>query len=78
MTKDGDGHWRTTDYATGEQGDLKVALLGSVPYEYIDNVDWEGDEFYQYPHIYCFFNYKGEPYEHLGFRRPPALSSVGH
>ena len=60
--------WRTTDYSGDEQGeDLKVVLLGSVPYEYVDSVDWEGDEFYQYPHIYCHFNHKGEPYEHLGF-----------
>jgi hypothetical protein len=68
LTKDDDGtHWRETNYSAGEQGDIRVALLGSVPYEYIDNVDWDGDEYYPYPHIYCYFNFRKEPYEHLGF-----------
>lgn len=68
LTRDKDGvHWRQTDYQSGEQGDVRVALLGSVPYEFIDNVDWDGDEFYQFPHIYCFFRHNGEPYEHLGY-----------
>jgi len=68
LTKDADGtHWRETNYGAEERGDIKVVLLGSVPYEYIDNVDWDGDEYYPYPHIYCYFNYKKQPYEHLGF-----------
>jgi hypothetical protein len=67
-TRDRDGpHWRATNYARGESGDLKVILLGNVPYEYIENVDWGGDEFYPFPHIYCYFRHRGEPYEHLGF-----------
>ena len=68
LARDNDGtHWRATSYVRGESGDLKVVLLGSVPYEYIENVDWEGDEFYPFPHIYCYFCHRGEPYEHLGF-----------
>jgi len=67
LTKHKDGeHWRFTDYATGEQGHLKVVLLGSIPYDYIDSVDWDGDEYYGYPHIYCLFAHRKEPYEHLG------------
>jgi hypothetical protein len=38
-----------------------------VPYECIENVDWDGDEYYRYPHIYCSFDRKKQPYEHLGF-----------
>ena len=62
LTKHEDGeHWRFTNHAAGERGDLKVVLLGSIPYENIDNVDWDGDEYYGYPHIYCFFTH------HIGF-----------
>jgi hypothetical protein len=68
LTKDGDDiQWRRTDYAAGESGDIRVVLLGSVPYEYVDNVDWKGDEYYSYPHIYCYFNHKKQPYEHLAY-----------
>jgi hypothetical protein len=42
-------------------------MIGSIPYENIDNVDWDGDEYYSDPHVYCFFSYKNEPYEHIGF-----------
>ena len=68
LTRTSDGkHWRTTNYSAGEQGDVKVVLVGRVPYEYIDDVDWDGDEYYGYPHIYCSFDHKNEPYEHVGY-----------
>jgi hypothetical protein len=63
LTKDEDG-WRYTDYKGGERGDLKVILISSIPYENIEQVDWDGDEYYGYPHIYCWFNNKKVPYEH--------------
>ena len=62
LTKDGDA-WRYTDYKAGERGDLKVLLISSIPYENIEQVDWDGDEYYGYPHIYCWFNNKKVPYE---------------
>jgi hypothetical protein len=30
-------------------------LLGRIPHEHIDSVDWKGNEYYGFPHIYCFF-----------------------
>jgi hypothetical protein len=81
LTKHEDGqHWRFTNHAAEEQGDLTVVLLGNIPYENIDNVDWEGDEYYGYPHLYCFFaHHHKEPYEHTGFytetKMPDALPS---
>jgi hypothetical protein len=66
LTKDGDA-WRYTDYKAGERGDLKVMLISNVPYENVEQVDWNGDEYYGYPHIYCWFNKKKVPYEHTGF-----------
>ena len=64
----GGEHWMFDDATTGELGERKVfPLIGTIPYDYIDNVDWEGDEYDMFPHIYCFFDNKKEPYEHLGF-----------
>src|SRR5437660_391071 len=34
LTKHGEG-WRFTDYKAGETGDLKVLMIGSIPYENI-------------------------------------------
>jgi hypothetical protein len=65
LTKDGDG-WRFTDYQKGEQGDVKLMMVSSLPYENIEHVDWDGDEYYSFPHIYCWFTNKREPYEHTG------------
>jgi hypothetical protein len=62
LVRDGDG-WRYPDYKEGERGELKVMLVSSIPYENIEQVDWEGDEYYSHPHIYCWFNNKKVPYE---------------
>jgi hypothetical protein len=51
----------------GEKGDVSLMLTGYIPYENIESVDWEGDRYYSYPHVYCYFNYKGEPYERLAY-----------
>lgn len=60
--------WRYTNYESGENGDIKVILIGYIPYENIEAVDWDGDEYYAFPHIYCYFNTKRkEPYERLVF-----------
>jgi len=59
--------WRFTNLAAKEEGGIKVLLIGSIPYEQVENVDWDGDEFYQFPHVYCNFRYNKEPYEKLAF-----------
>jgi hypothetical protein len=39
LTKDGKGErWRKTSYEAGETGDINVWLIGSIPFENIDNV----------------------------------------
>lgn len=61
------GGWRTTSNYGGEQT-INAYLVGRIPFESIKNVDWEGDEYYGYTHIYCEFNQsRGEPYESLIF-----------
>jgi len=42
----------------GERGDEKLTFSGFVPYENIESVDWDGDQYYSYPHIYCYFDGK--------------------
>jgi hypothetical protein len=59
--------WRYTNHQAGEQGDIDVAMLSSIPYESIENVDWDGDQIYDYPHIYCYFDRRKEPYERTAF-----------
>lgn len=59
--------YRYTDYNSGEKGDIKAFLVGEIPYDSIVTVNWEGDEYYYFPHIYCHFNHVGEPYERLIF-----------
>jgi len=67
LTQGPDGEWRYTNSKAGEKGDQRVILIGRVRYEDIEEVEWNGDEFYNYPHIYCFFSHKKEPYEDIGF-----------
>jgi len=55
--------YRFTDYSSGEEGDIKVMLMGAIPYDVIETVNIEGDEYYSYPHIYCHFPFDTEPYE---------------
>jgi hypothetical protein len=62
------GEWRYINYKSGENGDINLLLVGRIPYENIENVDWQGDEYYPLPHIYCHFDAtKREPYESLAF-----------
>ena len=67
LTRHGEDDWRFTDYQS-EKGDIKVILIGKIPFESIESVDWDGDEYYYFPHIYCYFDTKNkEPYEDLVF-----------
>lgn len=60
--------WKYRNYKKEEAGKLKVILIGYVPYENIEAVDWEGDEFYGFPHLYCHFDARSkEPYERCAF-----------
>lgn len=46
---------------------LKVPLLGKIPYDRIEEVNWQGDEWNNYdPQLYCRFDSKNkEPYNEL-------------
>lgn len=57
--------YRYTDYKEDEKGDIKVYEIGKIPYEFIEGVNFDGDEYYYFPHIFCHFAHKGEPYEEI-------------
>jgi hypothetical protein len=60
--------WREVDYSEDETGEKKLILIGFIPFEQIEMVDWEGDEYYYLPQIYCYFDTKRrEPYESLAY-----------
>ncbi len=68
LKKHTDGErYRRTEYKVGETGDVKAILLGLIPFENIDNIDWGGDGYCNYPHIYCYFSHRHEPYERLAY-----------
>jgi hypothetical protein len=37
------------------------------PFENIQAVDFDGDQYYNLPHIYCHFTIKGQPYESVDY-----------
>jgi hypothetical protein len=59
--------YRLRDYINGEEGDIKLFLVGEIPFKSIETVNMDGDEYYPYPHIFCHFDHNGEPYERLFF-----------
>jgi hypothetical protein len=71
------GGWRYPNYDAGEKGTLTCALVGSIPFEFIEGVDWEGDEYYGFPHIYCHFDGpKRQPYEKIDFREKRGIPDI--
>jgi hypothetical protein len=72
-----DGAYRHPRRSDDEEGDIDAALIGKIPFERIEAVDWGGDEYYYFPHIYCHFDAKRrEPYEEIVYCREVS-DSVG-
>jgi hypothetical protein len=59
-----DGSWKELSSGNNE-GAVKVMLLGEVPYEAIESVNFDGDHYYNKPHLFCHFEHAGQPYERL-------------
>jgi hypothetical protein len=59
------GGYRQVNYKTREQSDITALLTGEIPYDYIESMNVDGDEYYYLPHIFCHFANHGEPYERL-------------
>lgn len=49
-----------------EPGSQKVFVVGRIPFWRIEAIDWDGDEFYGFTHIYCRFRrFSKGPYESI-------------
>jgi hypothetical protein len=68
---DKDNNWSVIKYGQDFDHDIyseiKMFLIGRIPYRNIVDYDFEGDEYYRMPHLYCMFAEQGEPYEGFGY-----------
>lgn len=56
--------WRK--FRKPDPAEVNALLVGRIPYDRIVTIDWEGDEYYGSPHIYCrFLGWRPSPYEEL-------------
>lgn len=72
-----DGSYRFRDTKNGEKGDEKVFLVGEIPFVNIETINFDGDEYDSFPHIFCYFTENQEPYERLIFCKEIAMGH-GH
>ena len=56
--KEIDDGYRFVDHVNGEESDITALLMGDIPYDSIETVNMDGDEYYNYPHIYCYFRFR--------------------
>lgn len=67
IKKDQNDQWIFTDYKDKDEKILAYPV-GRIPFDLIGYINWEGDEYYPFPHIYCHFKaFKGQPYESIPF-----------
>ncbi len=52
---------------SSEEGDVLAFKVGEIPFDSIERVNWDGDEYYIMPHIYCHFEHNKQPYERIIF-----------
>lgn len=72
--KECDGGYRFVDFINEETSDRAALLVANVPYDSIAEVNLDGDEYYTFPHIYCHFDFDGQPYERLWFAERKQLT----
>lgn len=64
------GSWELPEYKDPlPEGSVKVTAYGmvNIPFDNIVDCDFEGDEYYPFPHIYCEFNNMGQPHEEIWY-----------
>ena len=65
-----DGEWRISGYKEKVPTRwilINAYVIGNIPFDNIIEIDMEGDEYYNYPHLYCEFNCLGQPYEEIWY-----------
>lgn len=70
---DADGYWsilgHDEPFDEARFKRIKIWHLGEIPFRHIQVVDWDGDEFYTSPHIYCTYTPEMGPYEGVRYMR---------
>lgn len=46
---------------------IRVLEIGYLAFDNIIDYDYDGDEYYVYPHLYCDFTNKNDPFEKIGY-----------
>ncbi len=54
-TQDGD-NWRFVAPDEAVEGQVAVYAVGRIPFEFIERIDWYGDGWHPFPHVYCRFD----------------------
>lgn len=79
---DEQGYWDIVEYNDNlrkNNYETRHALvIGRIPYENIIDYDFDGDEFYGCPHIYCDFKNNGEPYEEIKYYLASETNTDGY
>lgn len=70
--------FRKPDYKQGERGTVTAMLMGEIPYDFIETMNVDGDEYYYLPHIFCHFAKNGEPYERLYYAQKVDMGQGHH
>jgi len=63
--EESESSWRKSSEDEGEEQCINAYLVGYIPFRNIVSVDFEGDEYYSFPHFTCRFSDKKMPYEKL-------------
>lgn len=71
---DRDGNWAIIPYTHSDDPIdrdryqvIKVWVLGRIPWRNIRHYDLGGDDYYNFPHLFCSFADDGTPYEELAY-----------
>lgn len=71
-----DAGYRFVDFVNEEKSDRTALLVANVPYDSIAEINMDGDEHYAFPHIYCHFDFDGQPYERMWFAEQKQITET--
>jgi hypothetical protein len=68
IKRDVKDRWVVTDHEDPDDRKELAYPVGQIPFDQIEYINWQGDEYYECPHIYCRFTaFRGQPYESIPF-----------
>lgn len=75
--EESEGSWRKAGELEKEVA-VSAYLVGYIPFENIESIDFEGDEYYSFPHFVCHFGHKSQPYERIAYCEQKSLDGKRH